>query len=652
MKKKFRNLDKSWKEILYALSGFGPNLLMVLMGAYFSDAVNPAALSQSASDTWVYQTISGVCLVTPALFSVLLFIGKVFDGIIDIPFAHITDSLKTKWGRRRPPIAICFLPMVISYLLCWIPLFSNPATDGQLLGNSFWFFGWALVFYATYTMNLIAFYGSLSTVCADEKQRLRVSGYKSFFDTISYVLVYALVPLILGGGMQVDTLVFILSPLQVTMLIPLFMIKEGDKFEQKAIAEGYDITPLAEEEPVGILESLKMTFTNKAFLKWCVVNCCAFFGLQMFLTSMNALIVGGMGLSSGQMAILNTCAFAPVPLMLYLFNKLKAKIGMRPAYQTCLLSFAVCIFSFFFGSTFIMGDNTTVKIIIGSIGGVIGSWAIGSFFMIPYMIPASISSVEEKLINKNHSAMFFAGQAVTTSVVGSVASNLVYENIKNLFIAKGASGIVYAVDTDTVKAIDAAAAQFGVDAANVFNFGTLIVPFVVSVFCIVGFIFAFKMPKNYSPKEVATDLNLLKEYEANKDKFDEEVEYPFEDESSLANTALWVLTGGLFGFFWHHFTRKAVNTFAKNKISLVDFIISIVFFPYGAWMAYKMNKEVNAKCQEMGIEVKDNSIVIIIFEVLFLNFVSMIIIQEKLNKIAKIQNKEIFDKAYKATKTA
>ena len=575
MGRKFRNLDTTWKEILFSASGFGPNLLMVLMGAFYSDAVNPAGLNLASGNAGV-QTITGACLVLPALFSVLLFIGKVFDGVIDIPFANITDNLKTKWGRRRPPIAICFVPMVLSFAMIWIPLFKNP-NEAQAIGNSIWFFVWSIVFFATYTMNLIAFYGSLSTVCADEKQRLKVSSFKSFFDTISYVLVYALVPLILDGtGIHIDTLVFILLPTMATMLIPLFMIKEGEKFEKKAIEEGYDITPLAEEPKVGIWESLKLTFTNKSFLKWCAVNCCSFFGLQMFLVSMNALILGGMGLNGTQMAILNTCAFAPVPLMLYLFNRLKAKKGIRFAYQTCLLSFAFCILSFDIASQYLLGDNTLLKIIIGAIGGIIGSWAIGSFFMMPYMIPAQISSVEEKLTGKNHSAMFFAAQAVTTSIVGSFASNIVYENIKMLFISKVAKGIVYAkdivVDGVTKAASEVAAEKFGCAVDQVFNLGTLLVPVIVCVFCILGFVLAFRMPKNYNPKEVSKDLGLEKEYLAHKDLFEEEIEYKFEEESLIVQIALWVLTGGIFGFIWQAILRKSVNTFAKKKIS-VDFTL-------------------------------------------------------------------------------
>ncbi|MCQ2956431.1 MAG: hypothetical protein MJ233_00755 [Mycoplasmoidaceae bacterium] len=77
---------------------------------------------------------------------------------------------------------------------------------------------------------MIAFYGSLSTVCYDEKQRTRVSSYKSFFDTISYALVYALVPVILSNAqLHIDKLAFFALPLMLTMIIPLFIIKEGER---------------------------------------------------------------------------------------------------------------------------------------------------------------------------------------------------------------------------------------------------------------------------------------------------------------------------------------------------------------------------------------------------------------------------------------
>ncbi|MBE6595928.1 MAG: MFS transporter, partial [Ruminococcaceae bacterium] len=408
-----QSLDKKWKEFLFSFSGFGPNFLMVLMGAYYTDALNPVAFEGHST----YQAIaSGVCFIAPAIFPILFALGKVFDGIIDIPFAHISDTLSTKWGRRRPAIAVCFLPMVVGFILSWIPV---GGAENPML-NTLWVFFWNMIFFAAYTMCLIAYYGSLSTVCTSEPQRLRVSGYKSFFDTISYCLVYALVPLLLDSlRIHVDKFTLLCTPLMLTMLIPLFMIKEGKKY-------GYPEDEGLRAEKISIVESLRLTFRNRIFLNWTFVNCCTFFGLQMFLSAMNGMIIGGMGFNGAEMAIVNTCAFAPVPVMLYLFNKLKAKRGIRFTYQSCLLLFAVAIMSFFFASTFVCGENNKpLQYVIGCAGGVCGSWAIGAFFMMPYLAPAQISSVEVKLTGKNHSAMYFAANAVTTSIVGAISGSLV-----------------------------------------------------------------------------------------------------------------------------------------------------------------------------------------------------------------------------------
>ena len=624
MKKKYVTLNNTWKELLFSASGFGPNLLMVLMGAYFTDAVNPAALKVGD-----LQAIGTACYIMPLLFPILWALAKIFDGLIDIPLAALTDGLKTKWGRRRPPILVCFIPMCLSYIMCWNPIFGEA--ESARLANTIWIVCWALVFFATYTMSLIAYYGSLSTVCSTDNQRLRVSSFKSFFDTISYCLVYALVPLVLEGlNMHIDKFAMLLVPLMVTMLIPVFMIKEGERFEKKALEEGYDITPLAEEEKVGIVESIKLTFTNKPFIKWCIVNCCSFFGLQMFLVAMNAMILGGMGMNGTQMAILNTCAFAPVPLMLYMFNKLKQRKGIRFAYQTCLLSFAFCILTFDIASVYVMGnDNLAIQMVIGCLGGVIGSWAIGSFFMMPYMIPAQISSVEEKLTGKNHSAMYFAAQAFKSSIVSAIASSLVYENIKMLFISKSAKGIVRALN------VTEAALKFNVQEADVFNLGVLLVPIIVCVFCIIGFVFTFKMPKNFSAEEVSKEIGLEKEYEENKHLFKQEKLTIYPKESILVNIGLWVLSGSIFGLIWRYLILSSVDKFNTLKNKNLHYIISILVLPYYGVLSYKVNKRIVNELRSKGVNCVDLSVLYLILGLFGLGVVSSIIMQNHLNKLLK-----------------
>ncbi len=610
------SLNKKWKEFLFAFSGFGPNLLMVLMGAFFTDAMNPAAMGVNQAEQTI---VAGVCFISPAIFPILFALSKAFDGIIDIPFAHIADTLSTKWGRTRPVIAVCFLPMVLAYAMLWIPI---GGAEKQML-NTIWIFIWCIIFFSTYTMNLIAFYGSLSTVCVDEPQRLRVSGYKAFFDTISYCLVYALVPVILQGtGLHIDKFAFVCLPLMLTMIIPLFLIKEGEKY-------GYPENRGEIPQKISLMESLKLTFQNRIFLSWTAVNCCTFFGLQMFLVGMNAMIIGGMGFNGLEMALCNTCAFAPVPIMLYFFNKLKAKKGVRFTYQTCLIAFAVAIMSFFLASTFVTGGNKPVQYVIACTGGVIGSWAIGSFFMMPYLATSQISSVEEQLTGKNHSAMYFAANAVTTSIVGAISGSLLYESIKNIFTTK-AGGFFFAEN------IQDAATHFSTDVSQVFNFGTMIVPFIVCAVCILGFFLAFLMPKDFSAPIVAKEF---KRFDPSLDisKFENEKTPVDRQEIIFVQIGLSVLSGFIFGFIWAGMLLNSAKQYTQKGLSVLKWIAGCLIPFGGIFVTLKMHQQLCQAAAQRDVELKNRKAALIIsgiiLPVMGVNVVALAVLQDDLNRI-------------------
>ena len=622
-----RSLNTKWKEFLFAFSGFGPNFLMVLMGSYYSDALNPAALEAGEQ---LQAILPGFCFILPALFPILYALGKVFDGLIDIPFAYITDTLSTKWGRRRPAIAVCFLPMLVSFILSWV----MPVQAEYSLFNTVWVFFWNLIFFASYTMCLIAFYGSLSSVCEDEPQRLRVSGYKSFFDTISYCLVYALVPVLLKAfDMHIHTLVFACTPLMLSMLIPLFLIKEGKKY-------GYPENEGLSPEKITLGESLRLTFKNKIFRRWLYVNCCTFFGMQMFLSGMNGMIIGGMGMNSLQMALLNTCAFAPVPIMLYLFNKSKARYGVRATYQSCLLAFAVAIMTFFLASRFVLGEgNTTLKIAIGVLGGLGASWSIGAFFMMPYLAPAQISCVEERLTGKNHSAMYFAGNAVATSIVGAISGSLVYEYIKNIFLSKE-RGFTWATDSSEayrkLYGLATDAAVSAEEAATVYNFANLVVPFIVCITCVIGFFLAFKLPRDFTPAVLARQF---KEFDPALDISEIEAEEVKADKEEIifVQVGLSILSGFIFGFIWTGLLLGSIRKLTGKLKSLPWWLLSCLI-PFGQiFTVVRLRSLILDKAAEEGKQVKLPLLPLIllscVFFILPLNVITLAILQSAVNRL-------------------
>ena len=193
-----------------------------------------------------------------------------------------------------------------------------------------------------------------------------------------------------------------------------------------------------------------------------------------------------MNLDAKWAALMNTCAFAPVPLMLFLYYKLIKKKGIRFSYQVALLTFAVAILNFVVGSEYIFPHSVTTRVVVGCVGGMLGSFAIGAFFATPYIIPSQIAAMEFKVTGKDHTAMYFAIQSLSTAVVAAISTGLIYEYIKNINTQKVIDGVIIAGEQWKV--------------------GVSLVPAIVSVMCIIGFFLCFKMPAHYTEQIVRDSL--------------------------------------------------------------------------------------------------------------------------------------------------
>ena len=433
---------------LYALSGFGPGLINLMITAYLIDGLSTAGFLKNI-ENWTYANKT---IVMTALFSVFVLIAKIVDGVADVPLASLTDTLKTRWGKRRPAILIGYIPMIITYILFCFPL---EIAEHSLL-NTIWFGVLLIFFFTSYTMTLVTYYGTYSEVTENDSDRHYLSSWKAFFDTIQYSIGYAVIPLMVGG-LNIRHIALILSPLLLTMIIPFFLLKEQSTLPED-VAKRVEAGEAVEEE-VPFMESIKLTIMNKGFIMWLVVFGIFFFGLQMFLAGQNVLASGPMGLNSWQIAIINSAAFAPVPLMLYFYRKVMKKKGFRFAFQTAMGSFAVAMLMF--SIAYIKWiPNEYIRLAIGATGATIGSYGLGAFFSAPYAIPAQAAADELKATGKSHPSMYFAMQGLCTALVGALSTSVVWLNIKEITLPDnpvfGAHLMPYIVIAACVTAIIAA----------------------------------------------------------------------------------------------------------------------------------------------------------------------------------------------------
>ena len=252
--------------------------------------------------------------------------------------------------------------------------------------------------------------------------------------------------------------------------------------------------------------------------------------------------------------------------------------------------------------------------------------------MMPYLAPSQISSVEIQLTGKNHSAMYFAANAVTTSIVGAISGSLVYEYVKNLFISKSASGVIW-----TQNAEDAAQAfGFGNDITQVYNLGNLIVPFIVCVTCIIGFFIAFKMPRDYTPAILAREF---KKMDPSIDISGIEAQEVPEEKGEIlfVQIGLSVLSGFIFGFVWLAFLLRSVKTLTGKGRAWARWLLCSLIPLASIFVILKVRKELLDTASDEGIELRIPTWLMVasavIFPILPVNLIALSLLQHCANKL-------------------
>lgn len=449
---------KRWQIPLFAFASFGPCMLSTIISVYLVDALQTAGFGADLE----HWTFAGKTIVAVGLFSVMKAISSLMDGLVEVPVATLVQNLKTPWGKRRPAILVGTIVMTLAYVLFCFPI----SYEENSVANSIWCGVLLTVFVSFFTLAINALFGTYAEITANDDDRLLLTNVKAAFDTIQYSIAYALIPVFIGFGINIRQIGLYMAPLSSTILIAVFLIKENSTMPGAVAKYGENAGEAVEEENVGMIDGLKMSLGNEAFRAWLIIHGLFNLGLQMFLSGQNVLISGPMGLNGFQIAIINSSAFAPVPLMLIFYRMVMKKKGYRFAFQTALGSFAlgmVCM-CLAYVQWF---PNVMIRLALGATGGVICSYGMGAFFSAPTAMPTQIAADEKKRTGKSHPSMYFAVQGIVNSLVGAIGPGLIWVNLRNISLN-------------------------GNDL-----FGTHAMTYIVIIFCVLSILACNLLPKEY-----------------------------------------------------------------------------------------------------------------------------------------------------------
>lgn len=404
---------------LYACSGFGINLLNIVMGSYLCSALLIGGFG--TENAILNQTYLQKDLVVAGLWGTFVLIAKIIDGIIDIPMAAFTDKLRSRFGRRRPSLVIGLVPLLLSYVL----FLAIPDKSGVSLLNTIYYWIVLCVFYSFYTLTMTTYYSTYTEIVDNESDRRLLSNIKAVCDIIYFIVGFVAVRAMLNG-INIRAVALMILPVAATMLIPLFMIKEPSNLDSEKVTY----------KTVGLVGSLKYTFKNRSFILWMIVHSFMQFGVQLFLGGINEYF-SSVGMS---MIFVMMASFAPVPVTFLLYNRLVRKRGFGFGIRYTFIMFSIGMLCLFAVSFLPSG---ALKTALAVLSGIICAFAVGAIFASAYSVPSQLAAEEEKKTGVSNSAMYFAVQGLFDGVASGIGSGLVLTALKQGSVGTEPGAIVF-----------------------------------------------------------------------------------------------------------------------------------------------------------------------------------------------------------------
>lgn len=284
------------------------------------------------------------------LFIMLMFIGaRIWDAINDPIMGRICDSVKlTKWGRYRPWFLWASVPLVLSAILMFVK-WPGLTYDVNPVGTCIYATVTYVMFGMSYTMLQIPYGGLASVVTTDEKERTKLSVFRSIgagiggtpvilISSFAYAKRLADADWTGATKLEGDKLYAvgengkILTDMQYTPVIIGVVVLSLACFVMLMLAFAFNkervvATPQPKQkgETKGIIKNL---FTNRAFLAVSVASMLLLAG-QMFTQSFYLYLFDDLFGANWMNIVSTVCTYAPMAIFMFLTPKMVRKFGKK-----------------------------------------------------------------------------------------------------------------------------------------------------------------------------------------------------------------------------------------------------------------------------------------------------------------------------------
>jgi len=395
--------------------------------------------------------LTDVVGLAPSLAALAVFIGRSWDWINDPLIGHLSDRIRTRWGRRRPFLLFGWLPFALAFAVMWW----RPPIESQIWLAVFYGFAYFL-FDTSATFVYMPYFALTPELTLDYDERTSLTSYRMAFSIIGGLIAFT-VPLAVIGTMRpenaatvawVGLAIGLVSGLP--LLLTFFGTKERPEFQ-------------AQSQP-SIKASIKAALRNRPFLFAVGIFLFTWTGIEFIQGMLLYFLKYRMGLEAVSDLVAGTVFIAAL-LTLPFWVWASKKWDKRVAYVA--------------GMVFLSGVMLTLIVIDPSWGlGLVFTLAalagigVGAVHVLPWaMIPDAIE-VDELESGQRHEGMFYSLVTLLRKVASSIA-------VPSMLLVLDASNYVANAPVQAESAINAIRMLMGP---------------IPSVFLVLGILFALLYP--------------------------------------------------------------------------------------------------------------------------------------------------------------
>lgn len=331
-------------------------------------------------------------------------IARVVDAAADPLVASWSDGSGSSLGRRKAFLLYGGLPLTAMLIMLFFP----PSPEAGTL-NAVWMTVTLSLLLFFFTVYVVPWSALLPELSHTKSTRINIASMQAGFGLIATAMVmiggFALWGLFEGWGMdksralQVVILIFGLIGL-VALYLPLIPLDE----------KRYTASVPSKE---GIIESLKMTFSNKTFMPYLFGTICLWFAFNIVFQStvyyVTVLLKMPESFTSVAYGMVMGVAFVFFPIL----NLLSRKMLKKHIMIVGLVLFLICGFTLYFlGSEAIPIEKTTQALILFGLFGV----PVAALMLLPNAIIADIAEYDSIKTGTNREGMYFGAQGLLQKV--------------------------------------------------------------------------------------------------------------------------------------------------------------------------------------------------------------------------------------------